>query len=227
MKSQGVAAVKRALKILFVFRHDDRGLPLAEIARRTGFYKSTILRLTKTLCEYGFLTRLSDGKYCLGSALLHLGSLYKESFHLEEVIVPALTDLMEATGETATFYIRQGEMRVCFSRVDSPELLRQQIMPGQSMPLDNTATAKVFRLMEAKTPPKGSRVPIYTAGITDPLTASCATPLITSGGVFLGVITVSGPTARFTWAKRKAAGRKLIGVARKLAIQLGGLPSIY
>ena len=83
MPNQGVAAVERALKILLVFQRGEGSVPLAEVARRTGFYKSTILRLAKTLCEYGVLIRLSDGTYRLGSTLLHLGSLYKDSFHLE------------------------------------------------------------------------------------------------------------------------------------------------
>jgi DNA-binding IclR family transcriptional regulator len=227
MPNQGVAAVERALTILSVFQRGERAVPLAEIARRTGFYKSTILRLTKTLCEYGVLTRLSDGKYRLGSMLLHLGSLYRDSFQLEEVIVPALMELVRTTGETSTFYIRQGRMRVCLFRADSPEMLREHISPGQSLPIDGTAAGHVFSLMEAKTPPCDSRFPIYTQGVRDPFIASCAAPLTTSSGIFLGVITVSGPTARFTRDKRKAAGKRLIEVVRKLATQLGGFPGVF
>jgi DNA-binding IclR family transcriptional regulator len=226
MATVGVAAVVRALKILAVFRRGDRVLPLAEIARRTGLYKSTILRLASTLCEYGYLTRLNNGTFRLGSTLLHLGSIYRDSFRLEEVIVPGLRELMESTGETATFYIRQAGNRVCLFRVDSPEMLRQHIMPGQSMPLDGTATGQVFRLMETPSPGSKPSPPIHTAGISDPLTASCAAPLVTPGGAFLGVITVSGPTGRFTWPKRKAAGRRLMEVARRLSGQLGALPGI-
>lgn len=227
MPNQGVASVDRALTILSVFQHGERALSLAEIARRTGFYKSTILRLTNTLTQYGFLIRLSDGMYRLGSTLLHLGSLYKDSFHLEEVVVPALTELMRVTGEAATFYIRQGDMRVCLFRVDSREALREHILPGQLLPIDETATGQVFRLMEAKTSPRDSRFPVYTRGIRDPYTASCAAPLITSGGAFLGVLTISGPTVRFTRDKRKAAGKRLIEVAEKLATQLGGFAKNY
>jgi DNA-binding IclR family transcriptional regulator len=226
MRNRNVAAVERALKILSVFRPGERTLPLAEIARRTGFYKSTILRLIQTLSSCGFLARLSDGTYRLGAALLHLGSLYKDSFRLEEAILPALRELMQATGESATFYVRQGAERVVLFRVDSPELLREHILPGHARPLDDTSTGLVFRRMEAEPAAKASRMLIETAGVYDSLTASCAAPLIASGGLFLGVLTVSGPTARFGAAKRKAAGKKLTEVARKLGAELGGVSAI-
>ncbi len=221
--TQGVEAVEKALKTLLLFRREDRAISLAEISKRTGFHKSTILRFSKTLCECGFLIRQSNGMFRLGPTLLHLGSLYKASFRLEEVIVPALRELVEATRETARFYIREGKMRTCLFRVDSPELLREHIVPGQLMPIDSTSIGQVFQLMESELPVSESVFPIFTAGIRDPLTASCAAPLITSTGTFLGVMTVSGPQARFTLRKRRKAGRKLMEVLQKLSMELGGI----
>lgn len=224
MKTQGVASVGRALKILFAFQPGEHAISLAEIARRTKFYRSTILRLTETLCEYGFLVRLSDGTFCLGSQLLYLGMLYKDSFHLEEMIVPALKELVEATGETARFSIRQGKMRTGIFQVSSPHVLREHINPGELMPFDDTSTGQVFSLMQDKVSPKESHFPIYTEGVIDPLTASCAAPLISSSGVFVGVITVSGPKERFTMDKRIEAGKKIMKVIKQLSFKLGGLP---
>jgi DNA-binding IclR family transcriptional regulator len=226
MRNGNVAAVERALKILSTFRLGERALPLAEIARRTGLYKSTILRLIQTLADCGFLTRLSDGTYRLGAALLRLGSLYKDSFRLEESILPALRELMQATGESATFYVRQGAARVVLFRIDSPELLREHILPGDARPVDDTSTGRVFKAMEFRPVTKASRMLIETVGVHDSLTASCAAPLITGDGLFLGVLTVSGPTARFGAARRKAAGRKLVEVAQRLGAELGGISTV-
>jgi DNA-binding IclR family transcriptional regulator len=223
MRNGKVAAVERALTILSAFRLGERALTLAELARRTGLYKSTILRLIRTLADCGFLTRLSDGTYRLGAALLHLGSLYKDSFRLEESILPALRELMQATGESATFYVRQGAARVVLFRIDSPELLREHILPGDTRPVDDTSTGQVFRGMETEPVAKTPGMLIETVGVHDSLTASCAAPLITRDGLFLGVLTVSGPTARFGAAKRKAAGRRLVEVAQRLGAELGGV----
>lgn len=62
----GVAAVDRALLILSAFREDDTALSLALLARRTGLYKSTILRLLQSLLRAGYVVRLPDGNYVIG-----------------------------------------------------------------------------------------------------------------------------------------------------------------
>jgi DNA-binding IclR family transcriptional regulator len=221
-----VASVERALRILLAFRQGELALPLAEVARRTGMYKSTILRLASTLCRQGFLERLADGGFRLGHTLLHLGSLYRESFRLEDVVLPALQQLVRVTGESARFYVRQGSLRVCLFTVDSTEVLREHILPGRASPIDDTAAGQIFTLMSRGALPARRALPIYTQGIMDPLTASCAAPLVRPDGTFLGVVAISGPTGRF-WPKRKAAGRRLMETVAALSRQVAGAPAPF
>ncbi len=47
----GVAAVERAFAILHAFKAGDMSLSLHDLAKRTGMYKSTILRLMATLIQ--------------------------------------------------------------------------------------------------------------------------------------------------------------------------------
>lgn len=222
MAASGVAAVKRALSILLAFRQGEASLSLAELARRTGLYKSTILRLAGTLAANDFLTRTTDGSFRLGIALLRMGLFYQESFPAQEIICKGLAELMRTTGESARFYIRQGSRRVLLFSVDSPQSLREHILPGYSAPIDESSTGLVFRLAKRPTGLRRVRLPIHTSGIKDPLTSSCAVPLVTTDAAFLGVISVSGPTARFTWSKRQAAGKKLMEVTARMASQLRG-----
>src|SRR5690606_28295211 len=74
--SEGVAAVDRALAILSAFTPADRTITLAELARRTGLYKSTILRLSNSLMSAGFMEKLESGHYRLGAAVFRLGTVY-------------------------------------------------------------------------------------------------------------------------------------------------------
>jgi DNA-binding IclR family transcriptional regulator len=226
VSNQGVAAVERAIRILLAFQQGESTLSLAELARRTGLYKSTILRLATTLCAHGLLGRQSDGDFRLGPVLLKLGSLYQESYRLQDVVLPVMSKLMQITGESVRFYIRQGEQRVLLFSVDSPQPLREHIVPGHSAPIDATATGQVFKAMEVPDGRRKVHFPIQTSGIKDPLTSSCAAPVITSDGVFLGVITISGPTARFTAARRKLAGKILMECVASLTPCLRGLPFI-
>jgi DNA-binding IclR family transcriptional regulator len=73
--SDGVAALDRAIAILDAFTTAERSLSLAEIAARTGLYKSTILRLANSLLRGQLLERLDDGRYRVGPAAFRLGAL--------------------------------------------------------------------------------------------------------------------------------------------------------
>ena len=83
----GAAAVDRALSLLAAFRDGDTALGLAELAQRTGLYKSTVLRLLASLEHAGFVQRLADGRYALGPEIARLHTLYAASFSLEEQVV--------------------------------------------------------------------------------------------------------------------------------------------
>ena len=74
MAKEGVAAVERALTVVDAFRERDHSLTLTELSRRTGFYKSTILRLADSLGKFGYLHRLDDGSFRLGPKPLLLGA---------------------------------------------------------------------------------------------------------------------------------------------------------
>ncbi|MDB5815669.1 MAG: IclR family transcriptional regulator [Rhodocyclales bacterium] len=73
----GVAAVDRALLILSAFREDDVSLSLALLARRTGLYKSTILRLLQSLLRAGYVVRLPEGSYVVGPEPARLARMFQ------------------------------------------------------------------------------------------------------------------------------------------------------
>ena len=72
---KGVPSAERALAVLTAFRQGDGALSLADLAKRTGLVKSTIVRLAASLQHYQLLARLPDGTYRLDAATLRLGVL--------------------------------------------------------------------------------------------------------------------------------------------------------
>ena len=110
-EQDGVAAVDRALSILDALT-DDR-VSLADISKRTGLYKSTVLRLIKSLEKAGYVLRMADGAYRLGSKVLLLGALYQRHFRTSDIVPPVLERLAAELHEGASFYICEGEQRVC------------------------------------------------------------------------------------------------------------------
>ena len=117
-EKEGVAALARAIAILEAFGPQDRGLSLAQLAERTGLYKSTILRIAATLETAGFIARRSDARYMLGGSLLRLAQIYQRSFNLVDFVEPALVRLADETDFSASFWIYEGDHRVCLARTD-------------------------------------------------------------------------------------------------------------
>jgi DNA-binding IclR family transcriptional regulator len=136
-ESEGVAVIDRACAILFAFRPDDAALTLAELAARTGLYKSTLLRLAGSLIQHRLLLRLDDGRYQLGSATFMLGALYQRSLNLGDIVVPLMRELAETSGESVSFYVRDEAVRVCLHRVDSTHAVRFHVREGDVLPLES------------------------------------------------------------------------------------------
>lgn len=143
-KEPGVAAVNRALSILTAFEDSVEGLTLAELATTTGLYHSTILRLCESLEHYGFLNRLEDGRFMLGSTPFYLGMLYQDSFRIWDYAAPVLRELVRSTKETAAIYIREGNDRVCLHRMSQPRSVRMTVREGERIELDKGAAGKVL-----------------------------------------------------------------------------------
>ena len=94
------------------------------------------MRLAVSLESHGLIVRLPDGSYQLDAEVLRLGMIYQQSFSLEKFVVPVLEELVARSNETASFYIRRGEQRLCLFRVETPHLLRLHIQQGDMLPME-------------------------------------------------------------------------------------------
>ena len=198
---QRVEAVERALSILGAFGDGTSHLSLAEIAERTGFYPSTVLRLAASLDRFGYLHRGSDGRFRLGPTPLRLGLLYRDAFDLADHVRPVLARLVDRTGETAAFYVREEERRVCLYRHHSPRLIRHHVEEGAVLPLDRGASGRVLMAFTDGADPLHHEVRArgwyLSLGERDPEAAAIATPVFGRGRSFLGALGIIGPRSRF------------------------------
>lgn len=221
----GVSAVERALAVLTAFRRGDGGLSLAELAQRTGLVKSTIMRLAVSLEAFGLLARLPDGCYRLDAECLRLGSVYQQSFELADHVRPVLESIAAETGETASFYVRHGNERLCLFRVESSHRLRMHVQPGDRRPMDRSAIAEVLRRFEHGLSGEeiDADMPLFSSGATDPHTAALAMPVFGTGDVLIGVLAISGPVTRLTETFARSKRRKLRAAGTALTAACGGL----
>jgi len=226
MSNDKVEAVERALAVLEAFHADRPTMTLGEIAVATGFYKSTILRLAASLERCGYLVREENGVFRLGPTLWRLGSVYRAGFNLGGTIRPELRRLVEASGETASFYVREGRSRVCLFRHNSPQSARHHLDEGAELPLNAGASAHV---LVAFSDGRGSRSKAVqqrgyciSLGERDPQVAAVAVPIFDLGGQFRGALAISGLIGRFKEQERRAALAQLSASADRLRSVLPG-----
>lgn len=221
-----VEAVERALSILDAFSDGTPRLSLAELASRAGLYPSTVLRLAASLDRFGYLHRGADGLFRLGPTPLRLGLLYRNAFDLADHVRPALARLVERTGETAAFYVREGERRVCLYRHHSPRLIRHHVEEGAALPLDRGAAGRVLMAYTGETDPLHDELRArgwsLSLGERDPETAAIAAPVFGRGRHFLGALGVTGPRGRFEAGDHEGLAALITGEAALLSRSLGG-----
>jgi DNA-binding IclR family transcriptional regulator len=229
--SSGVAVLDRAFAILGAFQAVDDALSLAELSRRTGLYKSTILRLLAALECGGFTRRLHDGRYSVGPEPLRLAQIFQASFHVQHVIPPILAELCSRTGETANFYVREGGKRVVLHRVEPERSIRFTIREGERLPLEFGSSGKVL-LAFGQPERKGlegirTRLWCISFGERDPETASLAVPVFGHGQTLLGALAISGPIERFRAGDIRRFCQAMLEAGARASGALGGDGSAF
>jgi DNA-binding IclR family transcriptional regulator len=196
-------------------------MTLTQLAGETGLHKSTILRLTNSMAIYGFIQRDSDGVFSVGPSVWRLGLIFRRDFTRREHVAPALRMLADATGETASFYVRSGNERVCLYRENSPNLLRFHVEEGMRLRLSTGASGMVLRHFSGEdvgdTSTFNSFGTAMSVGETNPNISSVSTPVFSRGGALQGALTVSGLASRFGEDARKAVVPLLESLAKSLA----------
>lgn len=235
MVEKGVATLERALTILAAFSATEPQLSLAELSRRTGLYKSTLLRLLATLERFDYVGQGADGSYHIGPAAFYLGSIYQRSVKLPKLIEPVLQRLVEQTGESASFNVAQGKVRVCVYRIDSPHTIRDHVQVGDVLPMSQGAVGHVlsaFLKLDAEpTEPLLKQVRadcwVHSHGEVARDMAALAAPVFRAGAMpgaveLAGCLAVTGPTSRFDGAAVAKMRRALLQEAAELSYYLGG-----
>jgi DNA-binding IclR family transcriptional regulator len=106
---QYVKSLARGLELLQVFRPDDRGLSNADLAKRTGFPKATVSRITFTLMAIGFLHfDEQTGRYALHPHILKLGYPVLRQHPIREIARPLMQDLADDTNTAVALGVRDG-----------------------------------------------------------------------------------------------------------------------
>lgn len=187
----GVAAVDRALLILQAWREGDGALPLRELHRRTGLYKSTILRLLASLERNRCVQRRADGQWCLGPMLRQWGRLYERGLDVTALVRPALEQLGSQSGEQVSYWVRDGDMRVRLLRVPSSLAEADHPCGDDRVPLVEGITGRVLTQVDGAV-----QAEVIDGESVETHRAVVAAPVVGPGGAIQGAVTIAGSPER-------------------------------
>lgn len=227
LKTKSVDAVVRALRILKIFDHGAPELSLAEISRRTGFVKSTCMRMLLSLAEEGLISVTPERRYTLGPEVYRLGKCYSGGFRLESHVRPVMKSLVAETNECVSFFQRVGNRRMCLFREDSEQVLREHVAEGDTVTLDRGAAGRVLMqfarvdAMQAAPAEVLADLPFVSIGERDSEIAGVSAPVFSNAAGLVGAIAISGPLSRLTPDRIAVLAPRISDAAILLSHRLG------
>ena len=190
-----------------------------------------LLRLARSLENFGYLVRNDDGTYRLGSKLLQLGSLYQRHLQTADIVPDVLRSLVDDVEEGASFYVPDGDRRLCLHRVDSQRSVRDSVHEGDRLPLNVGAAGHVIRAFSGATGSVYEKVrrELHAAsfGERDPEVAAIACPVFGLHQRLIGALAVSGPRYRMEATGVAPILRVLLRHASQLTKAFGGDTEIF
>jgi DNA-binding IclR family transcriptional regulator len=224
-ETSSIRSVERAIDLLQAFRVGDGVLTMTELAARTKLHKTTVLRILSTLQKRGLVLHLDSGGYRLGSAVLQLGTVFRHSMRLEEYVQPALERLTLATQESAAFYVREGDIRRCIFRVESPHSVRDHAGVGVAAPLRAGSYARILLAFAGGADPaRYPPLPVVTSGEHNPHMSSVSCPVFDASQALVGALGLSVPVFRFLDKDISKWSRLVLREAERVTKELGGDP---
>ncbi len=227
MPAEQLQTLTRAIAILDCFTQENTGLGVREIARMVNLSSSATGRLLAAMKEMGILSQDPETRaYSMGPRVLSWAGVYNATLDVRNRALPAIQELHQATRETISLYILEGNERLCVERLESPQSVRIVTRVGRKLPLYAGSAGKV---MLAYMSPR-QQAEYFNTTRLEPLTsktitdleilrfelekvreqgcavsygewiedaAGVAAPILDQNGAVIAALSISGPIQRF------------------------------
>lgn len=140
-----MSALSRGLAVLQAFPSGNRPIGNFELAEAVGLPKATVSRITFTLTELGFLTKLPDsGKYQLTSQVLSLGYSVMAQMEIRDIARPFMQELADYANASIYLGIRDGCEMLYVEACRAPASMAIRLGVGSRIPLATTGMGRAF-----------------------------------------------------------------------------------
>src|SRR5918992_6178742 len=141
-----------AADLLLVLARSDSALSIAQLSERAGYTKSLVYRVLGELEARDYVSKLPDGGYSLGLAVVELGGAFTASVPLMSSVRHVLRRLADRTEETVSLGMLQGDQVLYLMREEGARSVFAVSHVGKRLPANAVALGKA--LLSLKTEPE-------------------------------------------------------------------------
>ena len=234
--------------ILDAFSLSKPALTLAEIRSSTGFPTSTVQRLVANMVAEQFLDRDGD-RFRIGVNFAYWAAPATRGLDVLEVLQPVLVSLRDETGETATIFRNEQDMRVCVAMVETEHAIRREMHVGKLIAIHAGSSGRVLLAWDSPALERVASKPLehftsstivdadalraavsethragyaWTSDERDEGASGLSAPIFDSNGELYGALGISGPTQRVSPEKISEWAEVLVASAEQATRLIGG-----
>ena len=205
-----LSSIEKCLQILSTFSLDQSQLSIKDICKKYQFNPSSTYRILNHLEEFGYVSRLKNKDYMVGTQAIYLNAVYTHSNHLEK-LRPIIDKIRDISSHTASLFIEEDSHCICLYRAHSNIQNHYTLEQGSRLKLTQGASGKVILAYGRRSSDKyGLYKDIRDQGYClstnthNKALFALAVPVISSSDKFVGSIVVSGPTDNFDEVQKKS-----------------------
>lgn len=245
-----VPAVDKAIRILALLKSEGREMTIAEIAKATGWHKSSVQKLLVTLNYHGIVERDAMTKrFMLGITLAEYGRVALNNLDIRHSAKAFLKELVDSSGETAVLAILHETKMVMVDKKEPVVQIRASPFIGTRFPATVTSNGKALLawLPEERVDEimRVEGLPAFTENSMTEVAAyrrellatrkrgfaidreefqegvsGVSAPVFNPEGEVIATLSLVGPAFRMTEEKIEDCGKKCVELAAQLSARL-------
>jgi IclR family KDG regulon transcriptional repressor len=136
--------IVRAIMIMETVALAQESVGVRQIGKMTGIHPTTVFRIARTLCKYGWLVQHADSQYSIGMSAYWVGCQFNLNNDLKEISLYTMQQLSDSTQQPVNLMVRQDNMSLLIQQTHSKNVFSSMSMIGRKMPLYITGCGKVL-----------------------------------------------------------------------------------
>ncbi len=139
-----INSVLKAIDIINLFSPQEARLTLAEISRRLELPKSTAHNILSTLLSRGFVEKVDNDYYALGTAVIALTQAVRVNVELRDRAAPLLRTLADTARASVYLVALDRDQSIYIYAIESPRRLMARTAIGDLVAFHCTAVGKAI-----------------------------------------------------------------------------------